>query len=981
MANKSLLLSVQFLSFLCFILFLLIFPPSLSLTVETQALLQFKNLLKDPLNVLDSWQESESPCTFSGVICDSGKVTAIRLDNKSLSGEISPSVCSLESLTTLWLASNSISGKIPVELVNCSNLKVLNLTRNALVGVIPDLSPLTKLEVLDLSFINFSGEFPKWVGNLAGLTALGLGQIGFEEGEIPESIGNLKKLTWLFLADCHLRGAIPESIFELKDLHTLDMSRNKISGKFPKSISKLRKLTKIELFANNLTGELSPELAELALLREFDVSLNHLHGELPVGLGNLKNLTVFQIYNNNFSGPLPAGFGEMRYLEGFSIYRNHFSGEFPANFGRFSPLNSFDISENQFSGNFPKFLCEGRNLQFLLTLENGFSGELPDSYAECKTLARFRINTNQMSGPIPSEVWALPLASIIDFSGNFFTGEISSKIGFSARLNQLILSNNRFSGPLPPELGELMNLERLYLDNNSFSGSLPSQIGALRQLSSLHLERNSLTGSIPSKLGDCERIVDLNLAVNSFSGNFPREFSRMSSLNSLNLSHNKLTGFIPEDLGNLKLSSIDLSENRLSGRIPTTILTMGGDRAFLGNKELCVEKNSKTLTESGMRICMGKQGQERKSKQSLEMIFTIAFALAFALVGLLLISYWNLKHRADLESMSRGGRKGDSNWKVETFHHLDIDIDEICNLEEDNLIGSGGTGKVYRLELKKKGCTVAVKQLWKGDGLKVLAAEMEILGKIRHRNILKLYACFLNEESNLLVFEYMANGSLFQALHRQIKGGQPELDWHRRYKIALGAAKGIAYLHHDCCPPIIHRDIKSSNILLDEDYEPKIADFGIAKLAKMTYTGCDHSRSLAGTHGYIAPEMAYTLKVTEKSDVYSFGVVLLEIVTGKRAIGEEYGDGKDLVYWVLIHLSDRENVIKLLDNAFASESVQEDMVKVLKIAILCTAKLPNLRPSMREVVKILVDADPCPLRHLDNIKTNNKTDNKDVEKP
>jgi serine/threonine protein kinase len=154
--------------------------------------------------------------------------------------------------------------------------------------------------------------------------------------------------------------------------------------------------------------------------------------------------------------------------------------------------------------------------------------------------------------------------------------------------------------------------------------------------------------------------------------------------------------------------------------------------------------------------------------------------------------------------------------------------------------------------LKKSGCTVAVKQLWKGYGLKILEAEMEILGKIRHRNILKLYASLLKGGSSFLVFEYMENGNLFQALHGQSKGGLPQLDWYRRYKIALGAAKGIAYLHHDCSPPIIHRDIKSSNILLDKDFEPKIADFGVAKVAEKSLKGSDHS-CLAGTHGYLAP--------------------------------------------------------------------------------------------------------------------------------
>lgn len=937
--------------------------------METKALLELKSNLKDPLNVLLSWKESNSPCNdFLGITCDpvSGKVTQISLDNKSLSGVISPSLSVLHSMETLSLPLNNISGELPLELTGCRNLRVLNLTGNKMVGSIPDLSGLKNLELLDLSANSFSGLFPSWVGNLTRLVSLGLAYNGFDEVEIPESLGNLKNLTWLYLKGANLRGEIPESIFELKVLETLDIAMNKLSGNFPKSIGKLQNLTKIELFLNNLTGEIPVGLANLTFLREFDISNNKMYGNLPEEIGNLKNLVVFQLYKNNFSGQVPAGFGDMQHLIAFSIYGNSFTGEFPANFGRFSPLDSIDISENQFSGGFPRFLCEKRKLKFLLALQNNFSGELPDSYAGCKSLERVRINMNRMYGKIPDGVWALPYVKMIDFGDNDFSGGISPQIGFSTSLNQLVLLNNRFTGKLPSELGKLTNLERLHLSNNNFTGEIPSEVGALNQLSSLHLENNSLTGSIPPELGNCARLVDLNLASNSLTGNIPQTFSLMSSLNSLNLSGNKLEGSIPENLKKLKLSSIDLSENQLSGRIPSDLLNMGGDKAFLENKGLCVDQNSKTLMNSGMNICAGKHSQHKVFAHDFILFCVIASALVVVLAGLLLLSYKKFKlGEADKKNDLEGEKEIDPKWKLASFHQVDIDADEIGNLGEENLIGSGATGKVYRLDLKKNGSTVAVKQLWKGDDVKILAAEMEILGKIRHRNILKLYASLLKGGSSLLVFEYMTNGNLFQALHRQMKDGMPELDWYQRYKIALGAAKGIAYLHHDCSPPIVHRDIKSSNILLDEDYEPKIADFGVARIAEKSPKGSEYS-CFAGTHGYIAPEMAYTLKVTEKSDVYSFGVVLLELVTGRRPIEEEYGEGKDLVYWVLTHLNDRESVLKVLDNKVWTESVQDDMIKVLKIASLCTTKLPPLRPTMREVVKMLVDADPCTFRSPDN---------------
>ncbi|MBA0866261.1 hypothetical protein Goshw_019428 [Gossypium schwendimanii] len=960
MAEHPLFFSLRSLS-LVSVLFLVVFPPSLSLTIETQALVDFKNMLKDPLNVLDSWKESESPCEFFGVSCDpvSGNVTEISLANKSLSGEISPSISTLGNLKTIYLPQNLISGKLPPQLNHCSNLRVLNLSWNGMIGTIPDLSGLQNLKVLDLSVNFFSGRFPSWVGNLTGLVYLGLASNHYDEGEIPESIGNLKNLTWLFLARSNLRGQIPESIFELNALQTLDISRNKISGDFPSSISKLKNLTKIELFFNNFTGELPPGIADLSLLREIDISSNQMHGKLPEKMGNLKNLVVFQCYNNNFSGEIPAGFGDMRNLIGFSVYRNNFSGVFPANFGRFSPLDSIDISENQFSGEFPRFLCENRKLRLLLALDNNFSGEFPDSYVDCKSLERLRINKNHLSGKIPDGVWALPHATMIDFGDNDFEGEISPMIVFSMSLNQLVLKNNRFSGNVPSVLGKLANLERLLLNNNSFSGNLPAEIGALKQLSSLHLEQNSLTGLIPVEISDCFRLVDLNLADNDFSGNIPSTVSLMSSLNSLNLSGNQLTGPIPKNLENLRLSSIDLSRNQLSGNVPSDLLTIGGDEAFVGNG-LCIDQYSKTLVKyTLLNVCKEGQGKKRVLGGKLVVFIIMAVALLLVLAGLLLVSCKNFKlGESDVENGLEGEKGVNSKWKLASFHHMDIDPDEICNLEEENLIGSGGTGRVYRLDLKEKGNVVAVKQLWKGNGMKVLAAEMDILGQIRHRNILKLYACLMKGGLNYLVFEYMSNGNLFQALRRENKGGKPELNWYQRYKIALGAAKGISYLHHDCSPPIIHRDIKSCNILLDDDYEPKIADFGVAKIAEKSLEGSEYS-SFAGTHGYIAPELAYTLKVTEKSDVYSFGVVLLELVTGKASIEEEYGEGKDIVYWVLTHLGDGENVVKVLDDRVDVETVQDDMIKVLKIGILCAAKLPNLRPTMREVVNMLTDAEPC----------------------
>ncbi|GAA0154901.1 transmembrane signal receptor [Lithospermum erythrorhizon] len=954
MARSHLMLAV-------FLYFCLCMLPSLCQNEETQALIEFKKQLTDPFKYLASWKDFESPCQFFGVSCDpkTGMVIGISLDNKSLSGEISPSIGKLKSLTSLVLPSNLLAGSLPSELNNCVNLRVLNVTGNNMNGTLPDLSKLKRLQILDLSINYFSGAFPAWVGNLTSLVSLGLGDNEFDEGGIPQNLGSLRNLTWLYLAGSHLTGEIPESIFEMKALQTLDICRNKISGNLPTSIGKLSNLNKIELFLNNLTGELPVELANLTLLEEFDISSNQISGTLPPEIGNLKSLKIFHVYKNNFSGKIPSGFGDMHHLIAFSVYKNNFSGEIPENLGRFSPMNSIDMSENKFTGRFPKYLCRRKSLQFFLAVENNFSGELPDSYGSCESLVRFRVCQNNLSGKIPDGFWSLPNVKMIDLSNNHFSGGISTIIRSAASLSQLILSNNRFSGEIPNELGQVSGLEKLYLDKNEFSGRIPAELGDLKQISSLHMEDNSFSGPIPSELARCSRLVELDLASNSLSGSIPSSFSMFLSLNSLNLSGNKLTGSVPTSLEKLKLSSIDMSNNQLSGIIPSDLWTMGGDKAFIGNNRLCIDESTRSIMKSDLSVCYQKTGDKSNfMKRRIVLFYLIVFGLIVVIGGLMLVSYANFRHcEPSLGKKDEKGKGDDSKFRLESFHLMEFDVDEICSLDEDNLIGTGSTGKVYRLDLKKGSGSVAVKKIWKKDAVKVLTAEMEILGMIRHRNILKLYACLINEGSNFLVLEYMANGNLFQALHRQIKGGKPELDWHQRYKIAVGAAKGISYLHHDVSPAVIHRDIKSTNILLDEDYEAKIADFGVARLAEDSNIGSGFS-SLTGTHGYIAPEMAYTLKITDKCDVYSFGVVLLELVTGRKPVEDDYGEGKDIVYWVTTHLNNKEETFKVLDRKVVSEDIQEDMIKVLKVATVCTSKLPNLRPSMKEVVKMLIDAQP-----------------------
>ncbi|KAH7681467.1 Non-specific serine/threonine protein kinase protein [Dioscorea alata] len=890
---------------------LLMIRTSNSQQLEVDALLQLKQYLNDPQNHLINWKTSPSPCHFSGITCNStsGQVTSLSLPNMKLSGKLSPSIATLQSLTVLNFGENTISGPLPSALMNCINLQLLNLSSNGFNGHLPDFSSLKNLQVLDLSSNAFSGGFPPWLGNLTALVYLGLASNKFDEGEIPENIGKLKNLKVLFLAQCNLVGQIPVSIFELTELETLDLSQNQLTGDFPVSISNLLNLHKLELYQNKLTGSIPSELANLIQLHEFDVSQNQISGKLPVELANLKNLTVFQLFRNNFSGELPAGFGDFQHLIGLSLYENSFSGELPKNLGRFSPLISIDISENNFSGRFPPFLCESNKLQYLLALQNNFSGEFPGTYSSCKSLVRFRISQNRFEGMIPNSLWGLPFAAIIDVADNGFTGDIHADIGISTSLIQL------------------------YVNNNKLSGRIPRQIGNLSSLISLHLEQNEFSGPIPSELGYCTKLAEINIARNLLNGGIPETFSLLNSLNSLNVSRNFLTGTIPESLQTLKLTSIDFSDNKLSGMVPPGLLMIAGEEAFSRNPELCFSETSGSCNAS----------HRHKSKMSKALMLLLIMLAAMVIFSVLVFRTYKsfmFESRIKAKDQEKITEK-DQVWKMESFNTEDINAEEIFYLDDKNLIGSGRTGKVYKLEFKNKGI-VAVKQLF--NGTQISAPKLDILKNIKHKNILNFYAYLTKGASNFLVFEYMPRGNLHQALCRKTKDGQPEMDWSKRYKIALGVAKAIMYLHHDCSPAILHKNIRSSNIFLDDQYEAKIA----VKLELSDFSG---------TNSYMAPELAYSIKASEKSDVYSFGVVLLELITGYSPVEPKFGKGKDIVYWVSTQINS-ENVAEILDSSL-SENAIEDMIKVLKVAMLCTTKLPAVRPLMTSVVRMLIDAEPC----------------------
>ncbi|KAI3460098.1 hypothetical protein Pfo_016761 [Paulownia fortunei] len=896
---------------------------SVAVSDELQTLLSIKAALQDPnTKVFDSWESNTPECNFSGITCDSnGFVKEIELSNRNLTGLLPlSSICQLKSLEKLSLGFNKLYGRVTQDLNKCFSLKYLDLGNNFFSGLFPDISLLNGLVSLYANNSGFSGTFP-WnsLQNMTNLQVLSLGDNPFDRTPFPPVILNLTKLNWLYLSNCSIEGKIPEEIGNLVELFEFELSQNYITGEIPRGITKLNKLWQLELYLNDLTGELPPGFGNLTNLEFFDASTNHLHGNLSE-IRFLNKLKSLQLFENNFSGEVPAELGDFKNLVNLSLYMNKLRGQLPQKLGSWADFHFIDVSENFLTGPIPPDMCKKGAMVKLLMLQNNFTGEIPDSYANCTTLTRFRVSKNGLSGHVPGGIWGLPNAEIIDIAENDFEGPITSDVGNAKSLAQLFLANNRLSGELPSDISKASSLNSIDLSNNQFSGEIPATIGELRQLTNLQLQGNKFSGSIPDSLGSCRSINDINMAQNTLSGLIPASLGSLPTLNFLNLSRNQLSG----------------------------------------NGGLCSEKIK------GFRPC----SPESSMPQHLRMVL---FCLMVASVAMLasLAGFCYLKKKG--ERVGERSLKEDS-WDLKSFHVLTFTEDEILDsIKQENQIGKGGSGNVYRVVVGN-GKELAVKHIWhsddyggqkkigsstpilarRGSKFREFEAEVQTLSSIRHINVVKLYCSISSEDSSLLVYEYMPNGSLWDRLHTCKK---LELDWETRYEIALGAAKGLEYLHHGCDRPVIHRDVKSSNILLDEHLKPRIADFGLAKIVQANSTK-ESTQIIAGTHGYIAPEYGYTNKVNEKSDLYSFGVVLMELVTGKRPTEPEFGENKDIVDWVCSKLKTKESVVSMLDSAIP-EVYRENAIKVLKVAILCTARLPTLRPTMRTVVQMLEEAQPC----------------------
>ncbi|KAL8216563.1 hypothetical protein R6Q57_023400 [Mikania cordata] len=949
---------------------------------ERITLLNLRQQWRNPVSLMH-WNASSSSCDWPEITCNTdGSVILLKLGSKGLIGALPAAICNFQNLESIIFVDNLLTGEFPKVLYNCSKLIHLDISQNAFVGRLPDdIDRLSRIEYVDLGANNFTGDIPtaignlsslmylqlyqnlfdglipSEIGNLSNLLILGLAYNGFASPEIPPEFGKLRNLKKLWMPGSNLIGKIPESFGNLSDLELLDLSSNKLEGEIPSGLFLLKNLSNLYLYKNNLSGEI-PSVIESVKLTEIDISMNKIIGSIPEDFGKLQQLEVLNLFSNQLSGSILPSISQIPALRIFRLFRNYLTGELPSEIGLHSKLEAFEVSENKLTGKLPENLCGGGTLSVVVAFSNNLTGEIPRSLQTCDKLYTIQLYDNSFTGEFPSGIWSLSNLTSLRIAGNYLSGELPTSIPWS--LSRLEISDNKFSGRIPEAISLWTKLNVFKASNNLLSGEIPTGFTSLSLLSVVYLDGNSLSGRLPARIRSWNSLTTLNLARNNLSGEIPVSITSLPRLLELDLSENQFSGKIPTQLSRLRLTSLNLSSNNLTGRIPYAFDNLAYENSFLNNPKLCSSSPIPNLQNCHTDYTKSPHSHKFSPKIIAMIVVSSAFITLVTIVCTLFMFRGYLKKKQKLDLTT---------WKLTSFHTLKFtEANILCCLTDNNLIGSGGSGKVYQIEIGRVGEYVAVKRIWTTRKMdhtleKEFLSEVQILGSIRHSNIVKLLCCFSSEDSKLLVYEYMENQSLDKWLHgKKMKTNRGVvhhmvLDWPKRLQIAIGAAQGLCYMHHDCSPPIIHRDVKSSNILLDSEFKARIADFGLAKiLTKPTPGQANTLSAIAGSFGYIPPEYAYSTTITDRVDVYSFGVVLLELVTGKEP--HEGDVNMNLAEWTWKHFSEGNSMVEALDPEIKQASCyMEEISLVFKLGLICTSTLPSSRPSMKEVLEILRRCD------------------------
>ncbi|RLN28688.1 putative leucine-rich repeat receptor-like protein kinase [Panicum miliaceum] len=873
--------------------------------------------------IADNWKNKPSnwngndPCRdkWIGIICTGNRVTSVRLSSFGLSGTLSGDIQSLSELAYLDLSYNKdLGGPLPATIGSLSNLQNL-----ILVGC------------------SFSGEIPKELGQLSKLIFLSLNSNKFS-GSIPASLGNLSKLYWFDLAD------------------------NKLTGELP------------------IFDGTNPGLDNLTNTKHFHFGINQLSGPIPSQIfsSNMKLIHLL-LDNNNFSGSIPPTLGLLRTLEVLRFDNNpQLSGPVPSNINNLTKLAELHLENSQLTGPLPD-LTGMSALSFVDMSNNSFNAsDVPSWFTTLPSLTSLFLENLKIGGQLPQALFSLPAVQTLRLRGNRFNGTLTIGSDFSTQLQLIDLRDNEISAitvggsqysktlilvgnpicvpgsndkycvapgqsnPTAAPYSTARNCSALptpCLSNQLLSPTCICAVpyrGTLFFRSPSFSDLTSPTNFVALEQDMKTKFEKLNVPVDSIAIHDPFFDSNNNLQMSLELFPSGKVRFSEQDI-----SDVGFMLSNQTYKPPGTF----GPYYFIGQQysfanDLAVPSQSKKTNRLPLIIGASAGGA----------------VLVAAVVAIVIFIARRKRTSKGTEDRSQSFVSWDmKSTSASTVPQLrgarTFSFDELRkitnNFSEANDIGNGGYGKVYRGTLPS-GQLVAVKRSQQGSlqGSLEFRTEIELLSRVHHKNVVSLVGFCLDQDEQILVYEYVPNGTLKESLTG--KSGV-RLDWRRRLRVVLGAAKGVAYLHELADPPIVHRDIKSSNVLLDERLNAKVSDFGLSKPLGEDGRG-QVTTQVKGTMGYLDPEYYMTQQLTEKSDVYSFGVLMLEVVTARKPLER----GRYIVREVKAAVDrskDLYGLHELLDPALgAAPSALAGLEEYVDLALRCVEEAGADRPSMGEAV-------------------------------
>ncbi|CAM0955368.1 unnamed protein product [Alopecurus aequalis] len=825
------------------------------------------------------------------------------------------------------------------------------------------------------------------IQSLSALQLLDLSQNKNLGGSLPSSIGTLSNLQNLILAGCSFSGEIPQEIGQLSQLIFLYLNSNRFTGPIPSSLGNLSKLYWLDLGENMLNGELpvfngtNPGLDNLTSTKHFHFGVNQLSGTIPGQIFN-SNMKLIHLLldNNNFSGSIPPTLGLLKTLEVLRVDKNNqLSGPVPTNINNLTKLVELHLENNKLTGPLPD-LTGMNSLSFVDMSNNSFNASAaPSWFTALSSLTSLYLENLHIGGQLPQSLFSLPAIQTLRLRGNRFNGTLNIGLDFSTQLQTIDLQDNNIT---EMTLGGTQYNKTLILSGNPIcnQGSTLQYCkttGQSNPATPPYSTHTNCAGLPPTCLSSQLLSPSCTCAV-PYKGTLKFRAPSFSDLGNdsyyLLLEKDMTTKLVlyktPVDSVALHNPSIDVTNSLvISLEVYPSGKVQFGEQDIADIGFLLTNQTYKPPSIFGPYFFIAQSYPfanevlvASKSKSNkLPLIIGVAAGGA-VLVAVLLVLIVVIARRKrttnrteersqsfaslDVKSTStsvpqlRGAR-------IFTFAELKKMTN---NFSEANAIGNGGFGKVYRGTLPT-GQLVAVKRSQEGSlqGNLEFRTEIELLSRVHHKNVVSLVGFCLDQGEQMLVYEYIPNGTLKESLTG--KSGV-RLDWKRRLRVILGAAKGIAYLHELADPPIVHRDIKSSNVLLDERLNAKVADFGLSKLLGEDGRG-QVTTQVKGTMGYLDPEYYMTQQLTEKSDVYSFGVLLLEMITAKKPLERGRYIVRE-VHEALDRSKDLYGLHELLDLVLGSSpSSLGGLEQYVDLALRCVEEAGADRPSMGEAVSEL----------------------------